>query len=98
MVRHEGARRGGAVFVDDYTPMKRIGIEELEGCVNILDRILDEVAEDRTTPMAWMTSGARMALHLMLVGKFRYPQDFVDVFELKCAELYGLGSDPYARG
>lgn len=66
------------MFVDDYTPMKRIGIEELEGCVRLFGEMEDERSQ-----------GAHMALHLILVGRFKYPADFVGVWKAKCAEVYG---------
>ena len=77
------------MFVEDYTPVKRIGVEELEGCVGILERRIDEAALGEPNPQQWREEGAWLALHLMLTGRFRYPEDFVSVFDVKSAELFG---------
>ena len=86
------------MFVDDYVPKKRIGVEELEGCVNIFDRLIDEDPDKEISPLAWMMSGARLALHLMLVSKFRYPEDFVNVFLLRCRDMCPLSKNRAGAG
>lgn len=71
------------MFVDDYTPMKRIGIEELEGCIKILESRIDDAVDngEDMLPISWITEGAWLALHLMLTGRFKYGADFIAVFD-----------------
>lgn len=79
------------MFIDDYTPTKRIGMEELEGCVRMFEYRIDDHADDEiVSPTTWMDEGASLALRLILTGRFRYPTDFMDVFDMKRAELFGL--------
>ena len=77
-------------FVSDYRPTKRIGLDELDGAVSILERRVDEGALERDpTPRDWMDEGARLALALIRDGNYRYPQDFVDVFDVRRDEIFG---------
>lgn len=73
------------MFIDDYTPMKRVGIEELEGACRVFQHRASE-AEGRKKHML---EGAWLALHMMLVGRYRYPAEFADVFEMKAGETGG---------
>lgn len=71
------------MFIDDYTPMKRIGIEELEGCIRQLEGRIDEAVEngEDMLPVMWITEGAWLALHLMMTGRYKYGADFLAVFD-----------------
>ena len=69
------------MLVGSYTPMKRIGMEELEGLVGIFERRNDAAAFEDPTPSGWMDEGAWLALHLILVGEYRYPEDFLAVYD-----------------
>ncbi|MBR4687072.1 MAG: hypothetical protein IKP01_02060 [Bacteroidales bacterium] len=77
-------------FVSDYRPTKRVGMEELDGCVRIFERRIDErMLECDPTPQDWMDEGARLVLALLRDGSYRYPQDLVSVFDARRRELFG---------
>lgn len=77
-------------FVSDYRPTKRIGMDELEGCVRIFERRIDEgMLERDPTPADWMDEGARLVLALVHDCNFKYPQDLVDVYDARRRELFG---------
>ena len=75
------------MLVEDYRPTKRLGVEELEGLVSILERRIDEKAMGDPTPREWVEWGAWLATHMLLTGSYRYPDDFMAVFDVKCDEL-----------
>lgn len=78
------------MLVDDYTPMKRIGMEELDGLVRTMERRIDEAAFDEPTPASWMDEGAWLALHMILTGRYKCAEDFMNVFdELKRRHFEG---------
>lgn len=79
------------MLVDDYTPMKRVGMEELEGLVRTLERRIDAATLGEPTPASWMDEGAWLALHMVLTGRFRYANDFMAVFDEKKKVHIGEG-------
>ena len=64
-------------FVSDYRPTKRIGIMELDGCLNMLSQAVDEAEESTRN----YYRGALIALMCIRYHKFEYPRDFMAVFE-----------------
>ena len=81
------------MFVEDNVPKKYVGVEELEGCIRIFERRIDEgMLERDPTPADWMDEGARLVLALLRDGRFRYPQDLVDVYDARRNELFGWNS------
>ncbi len=77
-----------AVFIGDYRPTKRVGIEELDGCIKLLADKLDEVAESGKVSAA-LYMGALIAMETMRNGRFEYPCDFMAVFDNRVKELEG---------
>ena len=79
------------MLVDDYTPTKRLGVEEMEGLQAALERRIDAAALDGTdaTPRAWREEGAWLAVHLLLTCRFRTQEDFLQVFDVKSDEIFG---------
>ena len=75
-------------FIGDYRPTKRVGIEELDGCIKLLSDKLDEVADSGEMSTA-LYMGALIALETMRNGRFEYPQDFMAVFDNRIQELEG---------
>ena len=68
------------MFVNDYRPTKRIGIEELEGAIKLLGDAADAMRADGVAGAA-QYEGAMLALSAIRYGRFEYPRDFVAVFE-----------------
>ena len=79
------------MLIDDYRPMKRLGVEELDGLVNMLEQRIGAAAFDEPTPRQWRDEGAWLALHLLLTGRFDTPDTFLAVFDVKCEEIFGKG-------
>lgn len=75
-------------FIGDYRPTKRVGIEELDGCIKLLSDKLDDIAENGETSTG-VYMGALIALETMRNGRFEYPQDFMAVFDNRVNELEG---------
>jgi len=75
-------------FVSDYRPTKRIGIDELDGCLNLLVHRLEEVADNGETGGA-LYMGALIALETIRYGNFEYPHEFMEVYENRVRELEG---------
>ena len=76
------------MLIDDYRPMKRVGMEELEGLVNMLEQRIDAAAFDEPGPQQWRDEGAWLVLHLLLTGRFDTPDTFLAVFDVKCEEIF----------
>jgi hypothetical protein len=77
-----------AVFIGDYRPTKRVGIEEMDGCIKLLSDKLDEVADSGEVSTA-LYMGALIAMETIRHGRFEYPQDFMAVFDNRVKELRG---------
>jgi hypothetical protein len=75
------------MFVNDYRPTKRVGIEELDGCIKLLSEAAEALREEGVMGYE-QYEGAALALSLIRYGKFEYPHEFVGVFENKLAETY----------
>lgn len=75
-------------FIGDYRPTKRVGIEELDGCIKLLSDKLDEVADNGEASTA-LYMGALIAMETIRNGRFEYPRDFMAVFENRVKELEG---------
>ena len=76
-------------FIGDCRPTKRIGIEELDGCINLFTQKLDEIMENGgATDELYM--GALVALETVRNGRFEYPHEFMAVFDNRINELQGL--------
>ncbi len=76
------------MFVSDYRPTKRVGVEELTGAINVfLDRI-EEVDENGEAHRE-IYLGALIALELLRYNTFEYPRDFLAVFENRLQEMEG---------
>lgn len=72
-------------FVGDYRPTKRIGIEELDGCINLFCKMLDDL-DQQCDKRADMYAGALMALECIRYGRFEYPHELMEVFANKVQE------------
>lgn len=68
------------MFVGDYRPTKRVGIEELDGALRILRDRIDQTYEDADARQHFY-EGAWLALRAIRFGQFEYPRDFMAVFE-----------------
>lgn len=68
------------MFVSDYRPTKRIGIEEMDGALLMLRDEADERRANGEADAAWW-EGAWAAVHVLRNGRFEYPRDFVAVLE-----------------
>lgn len=76
------------MFVSDYLPAKRIGVEELTGAINVfLDRI-EEVDENGEAHRE-IYIGALIVLELIRYSTFDYPRDLLAVFENRIQEMEG---------
>ena len=75
------------MFVSDYRPTKRVGIEELDGCISLFEQAVERLHADGV-PCEWH-EGAWLALSILRAGKFEYPAEFVAVFENKLDEILG---------
>ena len=76
------------MFIGDYRPTKRVGIEELDGCIKLLSDSY-ELADERRDKRASLYMGALIALETMRHGRFEYPRDFMAVFENRVEEWEG---------
>ena len=78
------------MLIDEYTPTKHVGMEELDGLVRTLERRIDAAAFEEQSPSSWMDEGAWLALHMMLTGRYKCAEDFISVFdELKLRHFEG---------
>ena len=68
------------MFVGDYRPTKRVGIEELDGALKMLCERIDTAYADADARLHFY-EGAWIALRAIRFGQFEYPRDFVWVFE-----------------
>lgn len=76
-------------FIGDYRPTKRVGVEELDGCINLLTNKLEEIADTGETGGA-LYMGALLTMQLIRGGRFEYPQEFMAVFDNHVNELEGV--------
>jgi hypothetical protein len=76
------------MFVSDYRPTKRVGIEELDGTLRMLRDAVDEGHADGDDRVRYF-EGAWIALSTLRYGSFQYPRDFVAVFERNLNEYIG---------
>lgn len=76
------------MFVSDYRPTKRIGIEEMDGALRMLRDRVDEAHADADSRVRYY-EGAWIALSALRYGKFDYPRDFMAVFERDLDEYIG---------
>ena len=68
------------MFVGDYRPTKRVGIEEFDGALRILRDRIDSAYADADGRLHFY-EGAWIALTAIRYGQFEYPRDFMAVFE-----------------
>ena len=76
------------MFIGDYRPTKRVGIEEMDGCIKLLSDKLDE-ATDNGEVDAQIYMGALLTMEIIRNGRFEYPHEFVAVLENKVREMDG---------
>ena len=74
------------MFVSDYRPTKRIGIEELDGCINIFGQAIESLNADGVAGVEFY-EGAWLALRLLREGRYEYPGDFFAVFANKVEDM-----------
>lgn len=67
------------MFVGDYRPTKRVGIEELDGALNMFEELIVEAYENADARQRFH-EGAYVALQTMRFGHFEYPRDFVKAY------------------
>ena len=78
------------MLVDDYTPTKRLGVEEMEGAASVFwERVEWARAEADARHKAYL--GAWIILHLLLVSKIKYPNDLLEMFENILDSMIGGG-------
>lgn len=73
------------MFIGDYRPTKRIGIEELDGCINMFVDRLDDI-DANGEAHGELYAGALIAIETIRNGNFEYPRDFMAVFENRVNE------------
>lgn len=76
------------MFVGDYRPTKRVGVEEMDGALRMLRDKVDDLhaaGDDRVR----YYEGAWVALSAMRYGTFEYPRDFMAVFERDLCDYIG---------
>jgi len=74
------------MFVSDYRPTKRIGVEELDGCVSIFAQAVEDMNAE-SVPGIEFYEGAWLALSLIREGRYEYPGDFFAVFANKIEDM-----------
>lgn len=74
------------MFIGDYRPTKRIGIEELDGCINLLVNKLDDMVDNGEAD-SQIYMGALLTMEIIRNSKFEYPHEFVAVLENKIDEM-----------
>lgn len=75
-------------FIGDYRPTKRVGIEEMDGCIKLLSDKLDEATVNGEAD-AQIYMGALLTMETIRHGRFEYPHEFIAVLENKINELKG---------
>jgi len=73
-------------FIGDYRPTKRIGIEELDGCINLFCQRLGDIAANGEATAQYYV-GALIALETIRTGRFEYPHEFLAVFDNRVNEF-----------
>ena len=68
------------MFVTDYEPAKKVGVEELDGALRILRETVDDKHANGEADAA-LYEGAWAALYVLRCGRFNYPRDFMAVLE-----------------
>ena len=74
------------MFVSDYRPTKRIGIEELDGAILMLRDAIDDKHANGEADAPWY-EGAWLALRAVRFGNYEYPRDFMAVLVNDIAEF-----------
>lgn len=69
-------------FIGDYRPTKRVGVEELDGCIRMLTDKIDEMEEAGEAGSEYYV-GALLALECVRYGNYEYPRELVWVLEEK---------------
>lgn len=67
-------------FITDYQPAKRVGIEELDGCIRMFADKIDEMDENGEADSDYYV-GAYLALQCVRYGKYEYPRELMWKFE-----------------
>ncbi len=68
------------MFVTDYEPAKKVGVEELEGALRMLRETVDDKRANGEADAAHY-EGAWAALYVLRYGRFNYPRDFMALLE-----------------
>lgn len=68
------------MLVEDYQPKKRLGVEELDGLLNVLSEAVDEATEADEFDRDYYR-GALIAVMCFRFHTLQYPRDFMAVFE-----------------
>lgn len=69
-------------FIGDYRPAKRVGVEELDGCIRMLTDKVDEMQEAGEADSEYYV-GALLALECVRHGNYEYPRELAWVLEEK---------------
>lgn len=70
-------------FITEYPAVKRIGVEELDGCIRLFDDKVCEMEENGEAGSEYYT-GAYLALECIRNSKkFEYPRELMWLFEEK---------------
>lgn len=69
-----------------------LGEDELNGIINILEHRADESTNEPPTPKDWMEAGFLNAVRIMKEQDYiDFPGTFVELFDVKCEEIFGKG-------
>lgn len=70
-------------FITEYPAVKRIGVEELDGCIRMFAEKIDQMDEDGEADSDYYV-GAYLALECIRNSKkFEYPRELMWLFEEK---------------
>lgn len=72
--------RMSGYLVSDYRPTKRLGVEELDGLLNVLSEKVDELSNSDSST-ADIYRGAFLCAMCFRFHTLEYPRDFMAVFE-----------------
>lgn len=71
-----------------YKPCTRLGYEELDGLLTVLDRRICETVNDLDSNACYYYTGAALAVHIFRYHEFvDVPDDFIRLFDLQIKNM-----------